>query len=71
MLEEKLIDDDVLVWGRKIRQKIADKKIEGRIMSTRALVGFTKQKRLLGWGRVKWEKSYFATWSADELNKVA
>ena len=71
MLEEKLIDDDVLVWGRKIRQKIADKKIEGRIMSTRALVGFTKQKRLLGWGRVKWEKSYFATWTADEKNKVA
>ena len=71
MLEEKLIDDDVLLWGRKIRQKIADKKIEGRIMSTRALVGFTKQKRLLGWGRVKWERSYFATWTADEKNKVA
>ena len=71
ILEEKLIDDDVLVWGRKIRQKIADKKIEGRIMSTRALVGFTKQKRLLGWGQVKWEKSFFATWTPDEKNKVA
>ena len=71
MLEEKLIDDDVLIWGRKLRKKIADKKIEGRIMSTRALVGFTKQKRLLGWGQVKWEKSFFATWTPDEKNKVA
>ena len=71
MLEEKLVDDEVLIWGRKIRQKIEAKKIEGRIMSTRALVGFTKQKRLLGWGQVKWEKSYFATWTPDEKNKVA
>lgn len=67
-LEEKLIDANVLGWGRHIRGAIAEKKLR-RVMSTRALLDYTAQKAI-GLGRADWEASYFADWTRDELTKI-
>jgi energy-coupling factor transporter ATP-binding protein EcfA2 len=69
-LEKKIIHPDVLRWGWALRQQIKDKKIKDRIVSTRVLEEFSKQKRLGNWGSDKWEMSMFATWRVDELNKI-
>lgn len=68
-LEQQLIDRDVLAWGLEIRGKISQLKLR-RVMSTRAMLGFTMQKQAFGWGRKEWEQSYFADWTRDELAKV-
>jgi energy-coupling factor transporter ATP-binding protein EcfA2 len=69
-LEKKIIHPDVLKWGWALRKQIKDKKIINRIVSTRVLEEFSKQKRLGNWGSDKWEMSMFATWRVDELNKI-
>lgn len=68
-LEAKLIDPEVLEWGLAIRRQINSLKIR-RVMSTRVLIGFSKQKQALGFGVKEWEESYFADWTRDELNKI-
>jgi MoxR-like ATPase len=68
-LEEALIDEPVLQWGRSIRDAIGQHKLR-RVMSTRVLIGFTRQRRALKWGRKEFELSYFADWTKDELTKV-
>lgn len=68
-VEESLVDSAVLSWGRKIRERITKHGLR-RIMSTRAMLDFTRQKRALGYGHAEWEESYFADWPADERAKV-
>lgn len=68
-MEEKLVDAEVLAWGLAIRVKIEDLKLR-RVMSTRVMVAFSEQKANLGWGADKWERSYFADWTKDELRKI-
>lgn len=68
-LELNLIDPDVLAWGTAIRAKIDTMKLR-RVMSTRVMIGFTKQKQALGFGVKEWEQSYFMDWTRDELAKV-
>ena len=64
-VEEALSDSKVLSWGRKVRRVIELHKLD-RILSTRVLVDFTKQKRELGYTITEMEASYFADWSEDE-----
>lgn len=64
-VEAEHIDPEVLAWGKRIRKVIYDKRLR-RIMSTRCLISFTRQKRLLGYGRKEWEESYLADWNVDE-----
>jgi MoxR-like ATPase len=68
-LEEQLVNESVLSWGRALRQRIGSAKLR-RILSTRALISFSQQVAAYGWGRDAWEESYFADWSRDELAKV-
>lgn len=68
-LELNLIDPDVLAWGTAIRAKIDSMKLR-RVMSTRVMLGFTKQKQALGFGVKQWEQSYFMDWTRDELAKL-
>lgn len=68
-LESTLIDPAVLDWGRSIRRRISECKLK-RVMSTRTLLDFTRQKELLGFGRVDWDQAYFADWTRDELVKI-
>lgn len=68
-LEEALIDSDVLGWARPIRRKIAELKLK-RVMSTRALLDFTRQKDLLGFKAEDWSEAFFADWTRDEMAKI-
>jgi cobaltochelatase CobS len=68
-LEEALIDSDVLAWARPIRRKISELKLK-RVMSTRALLDFTRQKDLLGFKADDWNEAFFADWTRDELAKI-
>lgn len=68
-LEASLCDPAVLAWGAQIRSAIMTNKLR-RVMSTRALIGFTRQKDALKWGKTEWERSYFADWTKDELSKA-
>ena len=64
-VEKKLVDPEVYTWGLKVRMAIRNHSLE-RIMSTRVMLDFTKQKVELGYGRDQWEASYFADWTPDE-----
>ena len=68
-LEEALVDSEVLRWAMPIRQRIRELKLK-RVMSTRALLDYTKQKEMLGFGPKDWEESFFADWTRDELVKI-
>ena len=68
-LEAQLCDPAVLSWGHSIREQIKAKKLR-RVMSTRALLNFTKQTRNMGFQRAEWEESYFASWTAEERAKI-
>ncbi len=68
-VEAAICDEEVLAWGRGVRKLIFECDLE-RIMSTRVLVDFTRQKRELGWGKRLWATSYFSDWSKDELSKA-
>lgn len=67
--EAKLVDSEVLEWGLAIRTKINDLKLR-RVMSTRVMIQFSEQKANLDWGVDKWERSYFADWTKDEMRKI-
>lgn len=68
-LEKLLVDTAVLAWALPIREQIKSFKLK-RVMSTRALLDFTRQKQMLGFGPSDWEESYFADWTRDELVKI-
>lgn len=69
-VEEALVDQDVLEWGRKIRKLIRERKLY-RIMSTRVMLDLTKMKADHEWDREDWEEAYFADWSPEERRMVA
>ena len=64
-VEGKLVDRQILGWGRKIRAAIKKHSLN-RIMSTRVLIDFTTQKRELGYSIADMAASYFADWTTDE-----
>ena len=68
-LENKIIHPDVLLWGKEIRLIIKRNKLE-RIMSTRAMLEFSRQTDAYKWDAKEWEESYFSTWTPEELDKV-
>lgn len=68
-LEKLLIDAEVLKWALPIREQIKSLKLK-RVMSTRALLDFTRQKQMLGFGAAEWEESFFADWTRDEMVKI-
>ena len=67
-VEEALVNRDLLLWGRRMRQRIAESGLR-RFVSTRFLV---KGTGLLARGTT-WDDlmdSYFAPWSEDEKKRV-
>ena len=64
-VEGKLVDRQILDWGRNVRRVIKKNSLD-RIMSTRVLIDFTKQKRELGYKLTEMSASYFADWTTDE-----
>lgn len=68
-LEKALIHPAVLEWALPIRKKIKELKLK-RVMSTRALLDFTRQKELLDFGVADWEESFFSDWTRDEMVKI-
>ena len=68
-LEKKIINPDVLLWGKEIRLIIKRNKLE-RIMSTRAMIEFSRQAEAYQWNAKEWEESYFSTWAPEEMDKV-
>ena len=67
-VEEKLVDDSVLIWGRKVRAEI-EKHNMRKLLSTRVMLDATKMKRS-GWTMSKVIKSYFSDWSKEELRAI-
>lgn len=68
-LEQAISNPEVLAWALQIRDGIANSRLR-RVMSTRAILDFSKQADALGFTKADWEESYFADWSRDELAKV-
>ena len=64
-VERKIVDPEILTWGREVRRVIKRNSLD-RIMSTRVLKDFTAQKQAYGYGRKEWEASYLADWSDDD-----
>ena len=67
-VEEALSDRAVLAWGRRVREEIRKKSLR-RVLSTRNLIDATALKRagLKDWD---WRESYFADWSADDIDQM-
>ena len=68
-VEEALVDPEILTWGREVRRFIKDKGFY-RIMSTRVLIDFTRQKKELGWGMKEFKDSYFSDWNAGDRSQA-
>ena len=68
-LEEAIVDPQVLLWGLAIRDKLKSLQLN-RLLSTRVMLDFSENKRLLGDTQKEWEASYFANWTRDELAKI-
>ena len=68
-VEEKLVDADILEWGRGVRDAIEQHELE-RVLSTRVMLEFTKQLKA-GFSMLEMQQSYFTDWAEDDLNKVA
>jgi cobaltochelatase CobS len=68
-LEAAIVDAQVLAWGSAIRSQIESNKLR-RVMSTRAMLDFSRQKDLLGFTVDDFSAAYFADWTRDELAKV-
>lgn len=67
-VEEKLVDENVLVWGRKVRDKIKDHKLR-RFMTTRFMLDATDML-INGWTLKDCAESYFKDWSESDVGKV-
>lgn len=68
-VEYSLVSRDLLQWGRRIRQRIRDNRLE-RIMSTRTLITLEKMTKAYGWLEPDWNKAYFTNWTQEEKEKV-
>jgi MoxR-like ATPase len=68
-VEEKLIEPDLLRWGRNLRTSINNHKLK-RIMSTRFLIDATDMINAGGWERSDVEEAYFSDWSPEEKRMV-
>ena len=68
-VEETLVNPEILTWGREVRKFIKDKGLY-RIMSTRVLIDFTRQKKELGWGMKEFKNSYFTDWNAGDRSQA-
>ena len=67
-VEKKLVQPDVLSWGRIVRKAIEDHRIE-KILSTRVLLDFSAQWAI-GLRVEDFNTAYFADWTVDERLKV-
>lgn len=65
IVEEQLVDPAILIWGLKIRQVINRHKMK-RLMSTRALLDFTKLKVEQDFTIDEINEDYFLDWSPEE-----
>lgn len=68
-VESALVYPEVLQWGLAIREVIRSNRLR-RVMSTRVMLDLTKMHEAYKWGIDEWDKTYFADWTVDELNKV-
>jgi MoxR-like ATPase len=68
-LEERLVDAEVLAWGRGVRKRIEDAKLK-RVMSTRFLRDATALKELSGYSMQEIKDLFFVGWHDDEKSKV-
>ena len=69
MIEAKLVDPEILQWGRVIRRKIQANKLT-RIMSTRVMRDFTEMKQAYDWDMNTIQQQFFTGWSNDEIRRV-
>ncbi len=67
-VETALVDSEVHQWGLKVRNFIHSNRLR-RIMSTRVMLDLTRMKLNCEWVLEDWEKSYFADWTQDEMDK--
>ena len=58
-------DEQIVKWARRVRRLIERQGLN-RIMSTRVILDFTRQKDDLGYGMQEFVNSYFADWAEDE-----
>lgn len=65
VVEKALGDEQIVRWARRVRQLINRQGLN-RIMSTRVILDFTRQKEELGYGMEEFVNSYFADWAEDE-----
>lgn len=68
-VEEKLINPDVLLWGRSIRSMISNHKLK-RIMSTRFLIDASSMINNQDWDMDECKLAYFSDWSLEEVKMV-
>ena len=68
-MEKKLVDSEVLEWCLDVRRKINELRLR-RVMSTRVMLDFTKQKTQLDMTLDDFKESYFSDWTKDELSKI-
>jgi len=64
-IEEKLVDAELLKWGRQVRSCINKHGLR-QIMSTRVLLDATKMKRNQNWSVAKIHENYLRAWSKEE-----
>ena len=67
VLEGQIVNQDVLRWGRKLRDWMRTQGMR-RALSTRVLLRFSKQAKQ-GAKAEDWEAAYFADWSASEVSR--
>ena len=68
-VETVLVDAEVYQWALGIRRAIRERGM-AKIMSTRVMLDYTKQKTVLGFTRKDWAASYFFDWTTDEITKL-
>lgn len=68
-MEISLVDPEVLDWCWDVRRIINQLRLR-RVMSTRVMLDFTKQKQQLGMTLDDFRESYFSDWTKDELSKM-
>lgn len=68
-LEEALVEQQLLRWGRAVRARIAELKLR-RVLSTRFLID-ASDMLAAGWDYEEVVEAFFADWPKDERNKVA
>ena len=68
-VESKLIHNDVLNWGYRIRSQITKNHLK-RILSTRLLIDATEMHVNQGWSIDKIANNYFSDWSEEEKRMI-